>query len=312
MLSGVFYLFIYEYMIGLEAVRVLLMGYVIFQSPSTNKKKQWGTLLLNWLPYVIGAGAFLYWRIFMFSGSRQTTDIGTLLQTYQAQPLQGLLTLLIDTLKSFVNSVVVAWGLPLYDATLNAQYSDLAISVVLAVVGVGLLVGYIFWMERSSRPGTDTEEPQADHWARDAMWLGGLITLVTLVPVVLSGRDVEFDGGFDRYTLQSTIGIALLVIGAIFTVPRVTWRNSMVAILVALSIITQYNNTTYYRRFLEHPEELVVADDLAHPQPQERHGDDAAVAGRLSLWRGFRNLGALEPHLPAASGPDQDRLRGVE
>jgi hypothetical protein len=112
-----------------------------------------------------------------------------------------------------------------------------------------LLVGYILWMEHSSHLETGTEVPQADHWARDAMWLGGLITLVTLVPVVLSGRDVEFDGGFDRYTLQSTIGISLLVIGAIFTVPRVTWRNSMVAILVALSIITQYNNTTYYRDY---------------------------------------------------------------
>jgi len=245
----VFYLFIYEYMIGLEAVRLLLMGYLIFQNPSSNKKKQWGILLLSWLPYVIGAGVFLYWRIFVFSGSRQTTDIGTLIQTYQAQPLQGLLSLAVDTLKSFVNSVVVAWGLPLYNATISAQYSDLAISVILGLVGVGLLLGYVIWMERTAHGEGGNDELHADHWARDAMWLGALITLVTLVPVVLSGRDVEYDSGFDRYTLQSTIGIGLLVVGAIFAVPKTTWRNTMIAILLALSIITQYNNTTYYRDF---------------------------------------------------------------
>ncbi|HTX78219.1 MAG TPA: hypothetical protein VMC62_01055 [Longilinea sp.] len=248
-LSGVFYLFIYEYMIGLEVVRVLLMGYVIFRSPSTDTKKRWRTLLLNWLPYLIGAGGFLYWRIFVFSGSRQTTDIGTLFQTYQTQPLQGLLSLAVDTLKSFVNSVVVAWGLPLYNATLSAQYSDLAISAVLAVVGVGLVLGYVVVLGRAAHTETEVEVPQNDHWARDAMWLGALITLVTLVPVVLSGRDVEFDGGFDRYTLQSTVGIGLLVAGAIFAVPKTIWRNSVIAILVALSIITQYNNTTYYRDY---------------------------------------------------------------
>jgi hypothetical protein len=248
-LSGLFYPFIYEYMIGLEVVRLLLMGYVIFQSPSTSKKKQWGVLLINWLPYLAAVLGFLYWRIFVFSGSRQTTDIGTLIQTYQAQPLQGLLSLVVDTLKSFVNSVVVAWGLPLYNATISAQYSDLAISVVLGLVGAGLLLGYVIWMERSSHVENGTDETHPDHWARDAMWLGAAITLVTLVPVVLSGRDVEFDSGFDRYTLQSTIGIGLLVIGAIFYVPNAAWRKTVVAILLALSIITQYNNTTYYRDF---------------------------------------------------------------
>jgi hypothetical protein len=248
-LSGLFYPFIYEYMIGLEAVRLLLMGYVIFQSPSTNKKKQCCALLLNWLPYLAAVLGFLYWRIFVFSGSRQTTDIGTLIQTYQAQPLQGLLSLVADTLKSFVNSVVVAWGLPLYNATISAQYSDLAISVILGLVGVGLLLVYVILMERSSRVENGTDETHTDHWARDAMWLGALITLVTLVPVVLSGRDVEFDGGFDRYTLQSTIGIGLLVIGVIFYVPNAAWRKTAVAVLLALSIITQYNNTTYYRYF---------------------------------------------------------------
>jgi hypothetical protein len=248
-LSGMFYLFIYEYMIGLEAVRVLLMGYILFQPPVIDKKRQLRSLFLNWLPYFFGTLAFLIWRIFIFQGSRQTTNVAALFQSYESQPVNGFLTFLFEIIKSFVNSVIVAWGLPFYTVTISAELRDLMISIILGLVGVGLFLGYTFWLEHSDNAKSTVLNPKTDHWARDSILLGIVIIFVTLVPVIFSKRAVIFNSGFDRYTLQSTIGIGLLVIGVIFYVPSTIWQKTAIAILVALSIVTQYNNAAYHRNF---------------------------------------------------------------
>jgi hypothetical protein len=247
--SALSYLYVCEYLIGLEGMRLILMGYVIFRTPGSTLRKRLGTLLLYWLPNLAAALGFLYWRVFLFSGSRQTTDIGALLQGYQSHPLQGLLTLIFETAKSFVNSVVVAWFLPFYNSISSVQYRDLIIAVSCGLAGFGLLLAYIIGMERGSGAKTEDEEMDSVHWAGDAMLLGALITLVTLVPIVFSGRDVRFNGSFDRYTQQSTIGIGLLVVGLIFYTFTTQWRKYVIALLLGLSIITQYNNAVYYRDF---------------------------------------------------------------
>ncbi len=72
------YLWIYEYMIGFEGTRLLLLGYVLFQ----NGVREFGMLAREILkriwPYWLVTAGFLYWRVFIFEGERNATDVSGL------------------------------------------------------------------------------------------------------------------------------------------------------------------------------------------------------------------------------------------
>ena len=82
-------------------------------------------------------------------------------------------------------------------------------------------------------------------WAVEAVALGALFTLATIFPVVLSNRHIQYKDLMDRYTLHTTIGVAMLVVGSIHLLLRPRWQQAAVGLLIAVSILTHYNNAVY-------------------------------------------------------------------
>src|SRR5258706_7917903 len=68
------YLFIYEYMIGFEGTRILLLGYVLFQQGIKEIRPLVRETLKRAWPYLLVTTGFLYWRLFIFEGARNVTN----------------------------------------------------------------------------------------------------------------------------------------------------------------------------------------------------------------------------------------------
>lgn len=252
------YIFIYEYMIGLEAVRLVLILYLIYFRRGVG---QWKDLLVStvriWIPYVAVAGIFLIWRLFIFSSSRPTTSVGLLTSNYMSKPVYMLARLIVETLRDFVETVVFAWAVPLYQTWLNASYTDLLVSFVLGVIIILLTAGFYRWLKRQPQlTGHADGAVENDGSLQDAIWLGALATLFMIFPVVLSNREVQFRQLLDRYTLHTTIGVGMLTGGILFALFKRSVRRWILVGLILISSVTVYNTAVHYKTSWDYQKQL--------------------------------------------------------
>jgi hypothetical protein len=239
------YLLIYEYMVGLEGLRLALIVYHYRreQPPATPWKRTLGRSALAYLPYLLPVGGFVYWRLALFSSDRPATNSDLIWASYLAMPLGKLAHLAADSLRDFVEAVWMAWSVPLYDLWQDARSRDLAIGLLL-----GLLAAAGWWAYARKRlPAEESATPTS--WPRAAVLLGALGTIAALLPVLVAGRNITFQSQFDRYTLHATAGICLLIGGALFWGLRPRVRLAAVALLIGLAVPVHYLNATYWSNF---------------------------------------------------------------
>ena len=238
---------IMEYMISLELVRLLLLGYLfVWRKPGKVVQKGW-RLLKIWAPYFAGFFAFLAWRVLIFKSARATTDVGSLASAYLNEPGYMLGRLVIETVKGALNTLVMAWTVPFYNQTMTANPTNLLVSFVLALMAVGVFLAFLRIMVGKNDLQADSNE--GDAWGREAVVLGLLLVLLNIVPVVLANRDVRLTDTLDRYTLPASIGVVMVVVGLLYWVARGSLRVPAIVLLIAISIITHYNNTAFFKNF---------------------------------------------------------------
>lgn len=243
---ALFYLIIYEAMIGLEAARFLILWYVVYQQdPAQKWRASFLSTLKHAIPYLIMTFGFFYWRIFIFQSTRRATSVAVLLDEYGAAPVHAIARLLIETVKDLFDTTIFAWSVPLYQNVASSPYRDLVESLLLAGIAVGLAFAYYAWTKRQKWIKEDQEPVSST--PLHMVILGALIVLVTTIPIVVAGRDVSFSFQWDRYTVQSTLGVALCIAGFAFGYMRSPARWVFLFALIVSGVITQFHSAVYYR-----------------------------------------------------------------
>ncbi len=233
---------VYEAMVGVEALRFILIRYALRGEPAHGFWKRAGKSLLWFTPFLLVTSYFIYYRLFIFESQRMSVDAESLLAQY-SQNIIGMGGVLItNLLKDFFETTLGAWVIPIYQLGLSVRvrYFFLAIGIGLAAFLLILIYS------RLVRHDQAEDADPAPSWARDAAIIGALGLLVTLLPVLLSRRDVQFRNYFDRYTIQSIVPTAMLLIGAIWLAIRSNLRAAAAAGLTLLAVITHLMNAANY------------------------------------------------------------------
>lgn len=256
-LLEVAYLFNYEYMLGYEVVRIVLIWYIQYKPYLSAKYwKAIKPLLISSLPYLISLGLFLFWRVFLFKSSRSTTSMSLLSQSYLQQPITMTSRILLETIRDFIESVWVAWSVPFNLYVSEASFGKFVISICLAIIAATIF--WFFIKKSSSEQTQDSNEYGGENKThfRDSFWIGLIAVIVALLPVILSNREVMFKNELDRYTLHATMGVSLFLVGFIFHWVKVKGRKFILIFLLGLAIIIQFNNTAYYATWWKYQTDL--------------------------------------------------------
>lgn len=246
-LLAAFYIFTYEALIGIEAVRALLIWYFFYRQRAEGWKTAVRSTLIKISPYLLLALVFLFWRLFIFQAVRRATRVDLLMGDYLSIPWYSAMGLMIETFKDVFESSILAWAVPYYQFTFSARYRDLGIAFGLAILALLLLASYTLLFQRQSQ--TDHESHHEPY--RDWLVLGGVIVFVTTLPVVAAGRHAFFSIQWDKYTLQSALGVALLAGGFVFFALRDRLRWIALALLLTSGVMTQAFSAMFYRDFWE-------------------------------------------------------------
>ncbi len=295
LLLAAFYLAIYEAMIGLEAARLLLLFYLVSQSSGLFHSLKTNLLvtLKKAVPYLLLGLGFAYWRIFLFDSTRRSTNVDALLGEYSAYPLHSLAAIVFEGIKDLFDTTLFAWTAPLYHFLLSSPYRDVGVSLLVALSVVGLAAAYLFWIRRQA--SLETNESLPDRPALHMAVLGALIVVVTTIPIVAAGRNVIFDYQWDRYTVQSMLGVAFFLCGLAFYAVRLPVRWLLLFSLLASGVMTQYHSAAFYREFWAQQRDMWWqlswrAPDLqpgttviAIPPPGYRLAEEYEVWGPLNM-----------------------------
>jgi hypothetical protein len=284
------YLWIYEYMIGFEGTRLLLLGYVLFQ----NGVREFGMLAREILkriwPYWVVTAGFLYWRVFIFEGERNATDVSGLAGSYLSNFRFMSIRLLLETIKDFLDTSIFAWFVEPYHLFSLASYSNLVFALVVAA-----LVATSVWLYTSlfkKRWGTDVDEQETPRLMKDFLWIGALSILFAISPVIASDRQVDLYDPYKSYGLHPISGVVLFVMGIILMLqPR--FRRWVLVALVAISVSTQVLNADYWERYWEIQREMAWQLTWRAPDIQDDTLVMASISGGFNPQQDYEVWGPI-------------------
>jgi len=246
------YLFIYEYMIGFEATRILLMGYVLFQDGHRKIRPLLWEVFKRFLPYLFVIAGFLYWRIFVFEGSRNATDVSRIASGYLGNLRYMSIRLIIETVTDFLDTTIFAWFVQPYQLFSTTRYSNLGSAVLIAAIIIALALLYTFLFKKWW--GNEFNETESPRLMKEFIWIGAFITLFAIFPVILSGRQVELGDAYKSYGLHPIGGVVMFVTG-ILLMFQVKFRRLFLIALIGISVSTQILNTDYWIQFWDYQRE---------------------------------------------------------
>ena len=246
------YLFIYEYMIGFEGTRILLLGYALFQRGIRDLRALVRETFRRVWPYLVVTAGFLYWRIFIFESSRRATDASRLADNYLSDFRNMSLRLVLETVKDFLDTSIFAWFVGPYQMISATRYAYLGTAVFTAglVIALVWLYGFIYkklWvLDR-----TETEPVLR----RDFIWIGSLVILCAIIPVIFSGRHVELFDAYKSYGLHPIPGVVLFTTGIVLMFQPVFRRWILVG-LIGISVSTQVLNAIDWVNYWEYQRQM--------------------------------------------------------
>jgi hypothetical protein len=247
------YLFIYEYMIGFEGTRLILLGYVLFQEGFKDIRSLVRETLKRIWPYWVVTAGFLYWRVFIFQGSRNATDVSGLAQGYLSNFRYMAVRSILEAAKDFLDTSVFAWFVQPYQLFSGASYSNLTFALLIAGIAVALVLLYTFLFKKWW--GADPDETETPRLRKFFIWIGAFVILCAIVPVILSDRQVELYDTYKSYGLHPTAGVILFVAG-LGLMLQPGFRRRFLMALVVVSVATQVLNADTWEYFWNYQRQM--------------------------------------------------------
>jgi hypothetical protein len=233
---GWIYLGLVEYFIGFEVLRLVVVGLLFWRDHEKTITARLASTLRAFIPFMASAGGFLVWRLFFFEAERKATDVSLQLSSLFTSPLTGLwwLNYLIQDV---FKVVVVAWALPLNNLAFSLRLRDAFTGFGLAVLAVLLIVAVFRGTQDDE---TDVEDASNVMREQGVMAVGMIIA--GLIPVILVNRHVILPD-YSRYTLASSVGVALLLAMVIDKISARSVKLAVTGFFVAAAVLTHYGNS---------------------------------------------------------------------
>jgi hypothetical protein len=247
-LLGLLNLLLYEYMIGLEVMRVGVLWLVPQQTQSLDLRRRIRRFLMDAWPYALPVLAFVIWRLGFFHSERGGTDQFVVLQSALGSLRNSLVHVGLQSIMDVLETVVLAWAVPFERYAAVERARSLAAALLMGAVIIALFLAAIRVERRWSKEG---EAAGGLERAASVILFACVSLYGALFPVLVAGRDVSFDGGYDKYTLHASPAAAILIVGFIFAFLRGRGRQALLGLLIFLGVSSSLLNAYHWERFWE-------------------------------------------------------------
>ena len=247
------YLFIYEYMIGFEGMRLILLGYVLFQDGFREFRTLVREISKRIWPYLLVTAAFLYWRVFIFEGARNATDAFGLAGSYLSNFRFMSIRLILETVKDFLDTSIFAWFVEPYQLFSAAPYTNLTYAFLIAGSVAALVLLYTILFKKWW--GAEYNKAVTPRLMKDFLWIGAIIIVCAILPVIFSDRQVDLYDTYKSYGLHPIAGVILFVAGILLML-QPNFRRLILIALIVVSVSTQVLNADHWGQYWDYQREM--------------------------------------------------------
>lgn len=226
-------IFTVEYFFGLELLRPILIWVLLKERfPNPLRRGMW--VALYSLPYFCFMAAFAWLRLFVH-GTPRAAPI--LLQELRTDPVAALRGLLPTIVSDFWEVNFRAW----YHKPPLPGQPEIFLPYLAIALGAGVVTFLYLMHLAKADQRADRRSASGTGWAAQAIVVGMLAYLVSGWPVWVTQLKISLSFPFDRFTLMTMPGTAILLAGLVGLLWRRNWIGPLaLAILVGFSAGTQY------------------------------------------------------------------------
>lgn len=201
---------IFEYFIGVELIRPVIIWILLQESTSTRKRKILQVLRL-WIPYLIIFLLFMGWRIERSIRMPNLPDKPLLLFDLLVRPISVTRRLMELSVRDTIQVLAQDW----FD-TFAPSLIDFINPSRLASLGLAAVTGFIYavFVYRLDVNGTD-DKKHGVQWEKQALILGMCALLLGGVPIWITGRSVIGSIFSSRFGMTMMIGASLILVALI-------------------------------------------------------------------------------------------------
>ena len=236
-LLAAFYLSLVEYMIGLEALRLLLITLLVLRDNLQSWRERIMKMARQWIPFLTGPFLFVVWRIFFFHNERRATDLGAQLGQLVGSPIYTGLWWLVYLIQDIIRVIFLAWTVPLYNLAFDLRLRDILIGFGFSVVTLLVVLFSISFFSHK----TEQVEPNNSNWRQEALWVGFVSVVAGLIPIIIVNRHADF-ADYSRYTLASSAGSVMIATALLYYLNNSRLRIAGIGLLTFFAALTHYGN----------------------------------------------------------------------
>jgi hypothetical protein len=248
MLAQLLHMLPLEYFWGLELLRPFMLWLVHAESIPDKRQRLWATLK-SWFPYLLVYAGVLTWWL-SYRGNLPESNQPDELLSLGAAPLQTGMHLIQIILQDTIHNLLGAWYNTIDPSVLDLGDRSVLASLALAAFIAGLT--FLFLLRQNGEPRQTDGEAASLQWARQAIVIGLLGTLIGPLPIWAIDRQSLVGLQSGRFALAAMTGMSILCVGLLewFT-PRRLPKAALLAILVGLAAGFHLRvATSYYRSTL--------------------------------------------------------------
>ncbi len=241
----IIYMGLMEYYIGLEGLRFFLLAALIWREHNQSIKNRIGKAISWAVPGGLTAAGFLYWRAFLFTGSRTTTNLGFIFsQISKSLQLRGV-WLIVYQIQDILNTVLFAWFVPFSNYVFRLRLKEFLPALGLGLLAA-LLVGLAFRYKILNNEEKEVQENQEYRRTnKEMLWIGILAVVFALIPAHVGDRHVVFST-YSRFSFPPSLGAVLFLV-ALFRINFQTkLRIGVPVVMVFLAVMTHYSNSVRF------------------------------------------------------------------
>ncbi len=233
-----------EYYIGMEIFRFGLIYMIHREKNGYGIRESFFRGVVSYIPYLIPAAGFAVWRIFFFKAERAGADlISDQIRPILAAPRDEGMKLLVRIVKSVWKLFIGVWTIPAYNL-INGLDKKPFLTVLIPSLGItaaGLFLLILTDIKKIKDPAEDTGK-KASQW----LWCGVICGTVSILPLIVAGRDISFASSLDRFAWAGMIGAVLFLIGLFGSLPDRILRYVFLTAAVLISVFVQWRNQQIY------------------------------------------------------------------
>ena len=239
-LTSLFHLACLEYYLSLEAVRLLLIFFVLKKRDGKDFLRTAKKAVLTYIPYALILIFILGYR-FVYIPSL-SPDVRTVNLFSKYQGLNIILHFIGLFLQYLTEALLGVWY-----RSINPSGLDLTIRNTQFAFGMGILVSaavfFLLRKVRSGKSGTD----QSAHY--EMLFLGAAAMMLGFLPGIAIDISPASESVYhDRYLLPSFFGIAVFsVTWVICMFQKDVVRNILLSAMIAVAVFFQIQNAYWYR-----------------------------------------------------------------